>query len=83
MAETAKVWGPGEPEPPDGVLTHLTSAPANWFREEPAYAAELYALERGAKMPPEYLVHVRDVGGVLHRFVVRAALELVVRVREM
>lgn len=83
MSDAAKVWGPGEPEPPDGVLTHLTSAPANWFREEPKYAAELYALERGSRMPSEYLVHVRDVDGDLHRFMVRAALELVVRVTEV
>ncbi len=83
MSLAAKVWGPGEPEPPDGVLTHLTSAPVNWFREEPAYAAELYALERGPRMPSEYLVHVRDVDGLLHRFIVRAALELVVRVRQL
>jgi hypothetical protein len=83
VAIAAKVWGPGEPEPPDGVLTHLTSAPPNWFREEPAYAAELYALERGSRMPAEYEVHVRDVKGVLHDFKIRAALELVVRVRPL
>lgn len=83
MALAAKVCGPGEPEPPDGVLTHLTSAPANWFREDPAYAAELYALERGARMPSEYVVRVRDVDGVLRLFKVRAALELSVRVREL
>jgi hypothetical protein len=83
MALAARVWGPGEPEPPEGVLTHLTSAPPNWFREEPAYAAELYALERGAKMPPEYTVYVRDVNGVLHLFKIRAALELVVRVSQL
>ncbi len=79
----AKVWGPGEPEPQDGVLTHMTSAPPNWFREEPAYAAELYALERGAKMPPEYTVYVRDLNGILHRFKVRAALELAVHVSQL
>jgi hypothetical protein len=83
MALADRVWGPGETEPPEGVLTRLVTAPPNWFREEPAYAAELYALERGAMMPPEYTVYVRDVKGVLHVFSVRAALELVVRVRPL
>lgn len=83
MALADKVWGPGETEPPDGVLTHLTSAPKNWFREKPAYAAELYAMERGSKMPSRYEVKVRDEDGVVHRFAVRAALELVVRVERL
>ncbi len=86
MSVAAKVWGPGEQEPPDGVLTHLTSAPPNWFREDPEYAAELYALERGIGdrcMPDEYQVLVRDTDGALHAFAVRPRMELHVSVRRL
>ena len=83
MALAAKVWGPGEHEPPDGVMTHLVSAPPNWFREDPPMAAELYALERGRNMPYEYTVYVRDVDGILHRFEIKSWIEHMVGVKRM
>ncbi len=46
MSLTKKIWRAGNPEPPEGVLSDITTAPPNWFRELPRDAAELYAYER-------------------------------------
>lgn len=45
MSLTRKIWLAGNPEPPEGVLSDLTTTPPNWFRELPRDAAELYGLE--------------------------------------
>ncbi len=49
MPTAVKVWREGLPEPEDGDVTDIDSIPGGrdggWLREDPAYAAELYALE--------------------------------------
>jgi len=43
-----KVWCPDEESEPEGLFNKAScpDTPANWFREPPDKAAELYALER-------------------------------------
>lgn len=76
MNIAAKVWAYDEPEP-EGLFNKATcpEAPPNWFREEPEYAAELYALERGTHRGARtaYKINVLDEDGKLHRFEVEVA----------
>jgi hypothetical protein len=44
-ALTQKIWLEGHPEPSNGQMHDLPSAPAKWFNEYPDEAAKLYALE--------------------------------------
>lgn len=83
---TKKVWCPTiEPEP-EGLFNKGTcpDAPKNWFREEPAVAAELYALELGGgrgHYTTKYEIRVLDEGGTYHRFQTETCRELVALVR--
>lgn len=82
MSLAMKIWCPDDEPVPEG-LTNLTTAPPNWFREDPEYAAELYGLERGApKGSVEYRVHVLDTQGQLHVFQVKVGLQLEANVRK-
>jgi len=89
MNTTVKVWASDESRPEGDKLSNIHSAPPNWFREEPVYAAELYGLERAnvAAMygvpldgPRDYHVLVLDDQGVTHEFTVRVRHELVAHV---
>jgi len=86
MSLCARVWAQDEAEPSDG-MSNLTTAPKNWFRETPAYAAELYSLERwlpdtrASFEPIERVVYVRDDAGRLHKFDVRLRRETTVDVK--
>lgn len=75
MTLAAKVWASDESEP-EGLFHRetLPDCPPTWLWEEPAYAAELYGLER-FKGPEScvYTVNVLDTKGELHRFEVRVA----------
>lgn len=89
MSRAVKVWASDENRPSGDKLSNLTTAPKNWFREEPAYVAELYGLERGliAQMYGvplaglnEFHVFVEDDLGGTHEFGVKVQHELVARV---
>lgn len=83
MNLAAKVWA-GDEGQPEGLFNKATcpNAPANWFREEPPYAAELYAMERFDRKSPNsrMTVYVLDTAGVLHTFNVQVGLELTAKV---
>jgi hypothetical protein len=67
VAIAKKVWSADEVRPPGELVTNLKTVPSqNWLREEPRYAAELYALERGEG---KYIIFVDDEDDHLHRFV--------------
>lgn len=73
----AKVWGEDELEP-EGLFNkqRFPHVPDSWWREEPRYVAELYALERAGEAGRERTkrrVHVIDEGGVKHVFDVECA----------
>lgn len=91
MPTTQKVWSPDDEAEPEG-LSNLKSAPPNWFREEPQYAAELYGLERGnpnhgsvrgGSPSKTYRVHVLDDSGTLHKFNVKVAWTIVAQVESI
>lgn len=69
MATTVHIWASDE-VPPSSLFNRGTcpAAPPHWFREEPAYAAELYGLERG---PGQYVIYIIDAEGASHRFDVK------------
>lgn len=82
MILAAKVWASDENEP-EGLFnkTSCPTAPPNWFREEPVYAAELYALERYGRSPKrEMVIHVRDTDGVTHTFRAEVGLQVQVSI---
>ena len=81
-AVAAKVWCPANEPEPMGLFNRATcpQAPANWFREEPADAAELFGLEIGVG---DFEVHVLDTAGVLHRFNVSTARDLNAHVKAL
>lgn len=72
-----KVWELGQPEP-EGLFDPKAcpTAPKNWFREDPAYAAQLYAMEIrmcGRRPAGVITVCVLDNADTLHEFKVRVA----------
>ncbi len=82
---TKKVWCPAIESEPEGLFNRDTcpDASAQWFHEEPACAAELYALELGSGDEPhvgKLEIHVIDKGGTLHRFQTETRRELVAHV---
>lgn len=90
----AKVWCPEEEAEPEGIVPPEMDAPPNWFREDPAYAAELYVLEKElqttrpdpmALEKTERHVRVIDTQGKTHDFhtTARVRRELEVAVRPM
>ena len=84
MSTAVKVWADDEAIPTADQSTNLRTVPSqNWLKEEPAYAAELYGLERGTgNREAEYLVNVLDDEGVTHRFLVTVARQITASVRK-
>jgi hypothetical protein len=81
-----KVWALDECEPPGQASSNLEGVPRHWFREDPAYAAELYALERWGKFMHdgtltkcEAFIYVLDTRGDTQRFTVHMAWDLAVK----
>lgn len=72
MSNAIKVWCPDDEGKPEGLFNKYAcpDAPANWFREEPALAAELFALERWGSTPSTITrrVIVLDEQHVEHTF---------------
>jgi hypothetical protein len=73
MALARHVWLSGLEQKPDGLFNRKSApdAPENWFREDPAYAAELFALEVHPYYKPGqkiYIVAVEDENGIARRF---------------
>jgi hypothetical protein len=85
MSVAVKVWADDEPKPPADQSTNLSTVPSqNWLREEPAYAAELYGLERGAgHRGAVYRVNVLDNEDVTHHFTVTVAHQITATVRKL
>lgn len=76
MTRAIKVWELGKPEP-EGLFDRQAcpNAPANWFAEDPALAAQLYAMEISGEGRPDgpVTVCVLDDASTLHEFKVRVA----------
>lgn len=69
MVECAKIWAPSlEPEP-EGAFhpSRVTqSIPSDWYKEPPAYAAELYTIMLGGE--GVYDIHVIGTDQKLYKF---------------
>jgi hypothetical protein len=89
MALTAKIWEPAFEEKPVDLFNkkRVPDAPPSWFKENPAKAAELYALELGHPNPHgdpiKRRIHVEDSDGALHVFDVVVYWAINARVRKM
>lgn len=83
MIVAEKIWCPAYEAQPEGLFNKATcpEAPANWFREDPEYAAQLFAMERFNRKEGSatYVVHVLDNQSKLHVFTLQVGLELTVR----
>lgn len=76
MTIATKVWCPALEPQPKGLFNRSTCphAPPGWFREEPEYAAELYALELGGEA--ERVIQVVDTIGAVFTFKVSTKREI-------
>lgn len=99
MSQAVKVWCPARETEPEGLFNKATcpDAPANWFREDPEYAAELYALElhgelakavsRVPGMPKrshvQFDITVVDDQGATHKFAVEVGYELTAHTKKV
>jgi hypothetical protein len=81
-----RCWRTGHPEPEGDSDLPTGTIPTHWFKEEPAFAAELYALECGIpndKADITIPVSVRDERGVVRNFQVRLIRTIEAKVEEL
>jgi hypothetical protein len=81
MHRTKKIWLIDKEPQPEGdkvsCFDNSDKVPKGWFKEAPAYAAELFALEHhgSAESSKEYKIRVIDEADQIYDFVVRCRRE--------